>query len=469
MHLNLLRQQDGRRYSTYFCIFVLTFVLCLIGAHTRLSAIELSVFWPVNVIDAALFYRLRLVRNPWCHASAYAAMVAQDSLSQGWGIDALTINAANIVFIFVLGELLSRSTPVNQRRADITGFFHTVLACLAAAALCAVAGALAQQASGFAVARFDQALLSWFSEEFYTAMLCLPILLTLRGTFTVRLPAITWKNTLPLLSLVASLGLSTLVGPFAILVLPLPALTWCAVTYPLWLVQLITLCTGCLQLIMAAGHLHDVYSRWGETFIHEIAILRICIAATIFSPLLMAINAGTIRQLNRRLIRQASYDFLTNTLSRYGLTEALNQYGASHAYRNATVNIMLIDVDHFKSINDNFGHVCGDDVLKRIAAIINHAAPTPGLVGRIGGEEFVVVCFDYAPQTFYALADALRQTIADTPFDCGQQRVSITISIGIAHATEPGSDLESAVQRLFPRADENLYTAKRQGRNCTVQ
>jgi diguanylate cyclase (GGDEF)-like protein len=470
MQLSFPYLKDDKRYPNYLLVFILTFLVSLAGSYTRLADLNLAIFWPANVINAVLFFRLRYVYNPLAYAAAYAAMVTEDGLTSGWdGSEALTLNAANVVFIFVLGALLTRSPAISQRRESITAFFHSVLACLVAAASCAVIGALAQQSSRFAVARFDEAFLSWFSEQFYTSMLCLPILLSLPGAFITRMSVPTWKNALPLLFLLASLAVSMMIGPFAILVLPLPALTWCAIVYPVWVVQLITLCTGCLQLIMAAGHLHELANVWGRTFNQQVVILRLGISALIFSPLLMAINAATIRRLNSRLMRQASYDHLTNTLSRYGLADALNQYGNSGVYHHSPVNVMLIDVDHFKQINDNHGHTSGDEVLKRIASVINDALPAPRLVSRLGGEEFVAVGFGYTQQAFYTLADALRQRIADTLFICGQERVSITVSIGLAHAERPYPDMESAVLRLIPRADENLYIAKRQGRNRTVQ
>ena len=470
MQLSFLQLKDGRqRYSTYFFIFSLTFLLGLVGTHARLSVSNLSVFWPVNAVDAALIYRLRLARKPICYIVAYAALVIQNSLSWGWLPATFTLNAANIVFIFVLAEMLTRSKTVNQDKDDIAAFFHVILACFVASVICAAVGAPLQQGTTFAEPNIGQALFSWFSEQFFTAMICLPILLSVSGTLKPRRTALSWKNTLPLLSLLVSQGLSLMIGPFAILLLTLPALTWCAVVYPLWLVQTITLCTGCLLLIMASLHLPMILGIWGHSLTYLLAFLRLCIAAGIFSPLLMAIYAGNIRRLNLRLKKQASYDFLTNTLSRYGLSEVLNQYSATRQYHDAGVNMMLIDADHFKKINDNFGHACGDEVLKHIAAIINETVPTPRLVSRIGGEEFVVVCFGYAPPVFYALADTVRRAICDSPFSHARQDVSVTISIGVAHAEHPSPDLEKTVWGLFPLADENLYTAKREGRNRTVQ
>lgn len=82
---------------------------------------------------------------------------------------------------------------------------------------------------------------------------------------------------------------------------------------------------------------------------HQVTIARIGIAATIFSPLMMATNARTIRLLNARLLQQASHDFLTETLSRYGFTEALTAQDQSVKSRQNSVNIMLIDIDHFKT------------------------------------------------------------------------------------------------------------------------
>ncbi|QDX30450.1 GGDEF domain-containing protein [Dickeya poaceiphila] len=470
MHLNLALFKNGSTGLNSLNVFMVTLVGCNIGAHARLSELDLSVFWPVNIIVAALFYRCSYLNTPWYYLISYAAMILQDSLFYGWGLSALTINSANIVFIIVLTQLLNWPGFLTRRETDMLSSLYLFASCMVAALACGIVGALAQQPwPNFPAAVFRSHFLNWFSDQFYTAVLFLPLLLTLRSQISLRLPTLRLPDALPLLLLLLSISVAPLLGPIAILAFPLPALTWCAIVYPLWLIRLITLCIGTTELIMTAEHVFALYSPPDPSFMHQVVIARIGIAATIFSPLMMAMNARTIRQLNARLLQQASHDFLTNTLSRYGFTEALTTHGQSLKLQQDAVNIMLIDIDHFKNINDNFGHDCGDEILRQVAGVIQQTISAQGLVSRIGGEEFAVVCFNYSPPAFYLLADELRQTIQQTVFRCNQRQVPVTVSIGIAHAPTSGKYLVDTVHELFPQADKNLYTAKREGRNRTVQ
>ena len=104
-----------------------------------------------------------------------------------------------------------------------------------------------------------------------------------------------------------------------------------------------------------------------------------------------------------------------------------------------------------------------------MAAILRQTIQEPGLVSRVGGEEFAVVCFDYSHEAFFALAETLRSSLCASPFVVNQQPIPVTVSIGIAHATQAGDDLPHTVHHLVSAADKNLYIAKRHGRNQTVQ
>ena len=471
MQPRFLPLKESPRYTPYLFLFFVAFALGLLGTHTRISALNLSVFWPANAAAAALIHRMNLARRPTAYIATYAGLILQDYLHWGWGLPTFMFNAANIAFVVVLAPWLSRVKLIRQGQNDFAAFLQLILACLVASAACAAVGGPSQQATHFAYAQLGQALFGWFTEQFYTSILCLPFLLSLfGGAVRIERPIIlTWRNMLPLLCLLISIGLSLSIGPFLILMLVLPALTWCAISYPLWLVQLIILSTGCVQLIVASAHVSSLVGLWGHSIPYLLSLMRLAIAAAILSPLLIAINMSTIRKLNFKLRQQASYDFLTSTLSRFGLDDALNKYTAQREYRETSINMMLIDVDHFKKINDSFGHACGDQVLKHIATIVHDTVPEPRLISRIGGEEFMVVCFGYAPPVFYALADTVRLAIADTPLMHERRDVPVTISIGIAHAEQTGINLEKTVWSLFPHADENLYLAKRDGRNRTVQ
>ncbi|NUA45689.1 hypothetical protein HAT93_03423 [Dickeya solani] len=145
MHLNLALFKNGSTGLNSLNVFMVTLVGCNIGAHARLSDLDLSVFWPVNIIVAALFYRCRYLNNPWYYAVSYAAMILQDSLFYGWGLTAFTINSANIAFIVVLTQLLNWPGFLARRETDMISSLYIFAACMIAALACGIVGALAQQ------------------------------------------------------------------------------------------------------------------------------------------------------------------------------------------------------------------------------------------------------------------------------------------------------------------------------------
>ncbi len=161
-----------------------------------------------------------------------------------------------------------------------------------------------------------------------------------------------------------------------------------------------------------------------------------------------------------------------------GLTELYNRrYLATHL--DAQVNqarrkskplaALMIDIDHFKTVNDTYGHACGDEVLRETARRISANVRSFDTVARYGGEEFVVVMPDTDPESAAAVAERLRQTISATPVKVVEPAaiVPVTASIGIGTA-EPGANVAAAA--LLERADEALYAAKNGGRNqvCSV-
>jgi diguanylate cyclase (GGDEF)-like protein len=123
----------------------------------------------------------------------------------------------------------------------------------------------------------------------------------------------------------------------------------------------------------------------------------------------------------------------------------------------------MIDIDHFKKINDTYGHPAGDDAIKRIAAIINDSIRTTDKAARFGGEEFVVLLREIDQETVMILAERIRRTIEETTIDHGEISFSATVSIGIAINANGDRD----VQDIIERADQSLYVAKKTGRNRT--
>lgn len=128
---------------------------------------------------------------------------------------------------------------------------------------------------------------------------------------------------------------------------------------------------------------------------------------------------------------------------------------------------MLLDIDYFKSINDNFGHECGDTVLAAFARKVQETVGSEGLVARMGGEEFAVVINTTSAQQGYALAERIRTNIEQYPFNWRGQALFLTVSIGLGNGKSESWQLTDVFNRLMSEADDYLYRSKKAGRNRT--
>ena len=166
---------------------------------------------------------------------------------------------------------------------------------------------------------------------------------------------------------------------------------------------------------------------------------------------------------NRRLELLAQTDPLTKLLNRRALNERLSaEMGRVRRY-DTVVSILLIDLDHFKLINDTFGHLTGDSVLVEAAGLLERGVRAVDIVARYGGEEFVVVLPETTPAGAAAFAERLRELIETHAFALTRGTpLRLTVSIGVA--SFPGFAVE-AVDDLFAAADQALYRAKAEGRN----
>jgi diguanylate cyclase (GGDEF)-like protein len=127
--------------------------------------------------------------------------------------------------------------------------------------------------------------------------------------------------------------------------------------------------------------------------------------------------------------------------------------------RSRLFSVMVIDADHFKDINDRFGHLEGDEVLKKIAATVKRSLRAGDCVFRFGGEEFIVLVDSAGQADALAMAESIRRNVADSVHAAGEAKVSI--SIGVATGPQQGQSLIE----LISAADKSLYQAKADGRN----
>jgi two-component system cell cycle response regulator len=190
-------------------------------------------------------------------------------------------------------------------------------------------------------------------------------------------------------------------------------------------------------------------------------------AETVIRAAVSAIQRATLIEStiadNRRLEELAQTDPLTKTLNRRALGERLAAEMERVRRYSTTLSLLLIDLDHFKQINDTHGHLAGDDVLIEVAAVLLRVVRAVDIVARYGGEEFVVVLPETGAPGAEAFAERLRELIEGQSFAVSRgNAIRLTTSIGVA--CFPGFAVES-VEDLLANADQALYRAKSEGRN----
>jgi diguanylate cyclase (GGDEF)-like protein len=163
----------------------------------------------------------------------------------------------------------------------------------------------------------------------------------------------------------------------------------------------------------------------------------------------------------RELARAASLDYLTGICNRRAIEDLATRSIAAARRHGIPLAMMIVDVDHFKRINDEFGHQAGDIALVETVKRIRDSLRSEDLVGRLGGEEFVSVMPNTDAASALAAAERMRAAFADAPMHLGERELLITVSIGVAVLDAQ----DQAYSHLLRRADRAMYAAKTAGRN----
>jgi diguanylate cyclase (GGDEF)-like protein len=185
---------------------------------------------------------------------------------------------------------------------------------------------------------------------------------------------------------------------------------------------------------------------------------------------LSADQINVMRDLARLVVDEielrqiATTDSLTGALTRRGFDIEINREFKRAARDNHDLSLIAVDVDHFKSVNDTCGHAAGDLVLQTVVAQIKRALSNKTLVARIGGEEFVIALPETGAEKAMAIAEEIRQVIADTKVQAQSRTIAVTASFGIAC----GNDEDDDWNTILKAADTALYEAKQTGRNKCV-
>jgi diguanylate cyclase (GGDEF)-like protein len=167
------------------------------------------------------------------------------------------------------------------------------------------------------------------------------------------------------------------------------------------------------------------------------------------------------RNLEERLRQMATTDGLTGTLNRTGFLAAAQRELEREQRPGRALTLLMIDVDHFKSINDRCGHAGGDQALRHLVSVLRGGLRQSDLLGRLGGEEFAVVLSNVTPEDAERVTERLLHSVARSPTTHEEHAINMTISIGLTIARQT----DSSIEQIIARADNALYRAKARGRN----
>lgn len=173
----------------------------------------------------------------------------------------------------------------------------------------------------------------------------------------------------------------------------------------------------------------------------------------------MTLANPDVRHL-RQIFEDAHRDALTGIHNKRYFDQAFADAVRDAHARGEPLCLVLFDIDHFKSVNDNHGHVAGDQVLKRVAAVVSSQVREQDVLARVGGEEFALLLPRTARSVATSAAEIIRGTVEMTDVDLDGGRITVTLSVGVGELAR-----DESAEALYRKTDEKLYEAKRAGRN----
>lgn len=200
--------------------------------------------------------------------------------------------------------------------------------------------------------------------------------------------------------------------------------------------------------------------QFASSPIEQLSILLIFI---VFSALSLLFLIICNERLHLELERLATLDPLTERFNRRTIEGFGHREVANARRRRSAIAVAIIDIDHFKQINDGYGHAAGDMALRSVVVILEQNLRARDILGRFGGDELLIIMPETDAEPAASVCERLRELIARSPFDVESASVGLTVSIGVASARGESADFE----RLVQAADAALYEAKRRGRNRT--
>ncbi len=460
-----------RAGATLIIVGTLVFVAALLGIFTRPTGF-LAAFWPVNALLVGVMVRRPQLATPAGWVGALLGYLAADLLTGSALIATLRLTTINVGEALVAYLLLVRLRKADQQlRTPISVLYVFAICAVAAVAAASLACAYHLMQTGTLTSR---RWVIWFVSEIASLAVTLPVVLTAPALRHWRLrfwrlrmrwsdALATLRRSLPFVALLASALASVLVGGPGALAFPIPALLWCALHYSLF-------STALLMLVFSIGEILAVsmglfgFNNMGNMQDHMISI-RLGVTFMALGPLTVATINSVRNELLQSLSHAASHDFLTHALSRGAFEQRAREALAHAADQGLPLALVMLDIDHFKQINDRHGHAAGDQVLTKFARTTRQTLRDGDLFGRVGGDEFAILLPETGQAHAMEVVERLRTNVQHSAavLEDGTA-LAVTLSIGVADAPEFSS---MSLEQLLRTADKALYHSKQSGRNQT--
>ena len=442
---------------------VIVFAAAMLGILLRPIG-YLAVFWPANAIFLGLLLRQpELARLP-TFVSVFIGYAAADLVTGGqWGTSVM-LTLANMIGItagwLILRRFDRKTLHMQGQYSALVLLFGSGVAALVSAA---IGGPVAHSAFN---APLMQGFVMWWVSEWMNHMMLLPLLMALPSKQLPPLPskAPVWPwHAMPVLTAAALEVASYVIGGPGALTFSLPALLWCALTYRISSTALITLivCTS-KTIAISVGSFDFTPEHFSE-----VVSIRLGMTMLILGPLSVAGAHAARSALLQRLNYAANHDSLTDVLSRHGFVQACNLLFKRLSHDGTPIAVLMLDLDHFKRVNDSHGHATGDRLLRDFTRTLAQTLRPQDVLGRIGGEEFAVVLPQISAADAATIAERLCNAVRTEAFLTTQQEpMRATVSIGVAHVTR--LQRHDSIETLLRDADIALYQSKASGRDRVV-
>ncbi|GBR15690.1 sensor domain-containing diguanylate cyclase [Gluconobacter frateurii] len=456
----------AEKYLPALVVAGVVFFAAVIGIYSRHFG-QLAQIWPAN----ALLLWLMITYSRFARMSGWLGACAGYLLA-GWVMgDTLLINvwlgAANLAGVCVGYVLFKALKGDSEGLIGPKSVLYLLLVCSGAAGASAAVGTgLSMPLPGStAWSRF----ILWFSSELNRHLVLLPVCFAGREWFSrQRLPhwrsifAIRNVNAAPVGSLAASVGLAAITGGPGAIAFPVPALLWCALSYTVLPLCLIVLVFNATVMGMVEAGLLNFDQMNQRTGV--IVSFRLGLSFLVLGPLTVTAIMTTQRALVERLNQSVTWDSLTKVLSRQAYLERSLSLIAKDVPRSGSgIAILMLDIDHFKRINDTYGHFIGDNALMAVADAMSSILAEGQICGRLGGEEFALTISARTPEEATCLAEQIRLAVEKISIPLNENTfIQMTVSIGVAFQRLT-KNLKLRV--LLAQADAALYLAKANGRN----